>query len=322
MRNINFDYLIEKITKTDFCDHPFKHIYIENFFSEEDFHKIISTPEIKLDACSNDQELFERLFEQNYKVINFPGCKTDYKKYIKLHASGHSLKSHTACESSGIALRLYPQNPLLIKLNDFLASESFNKAIADKFNISFESCNVDGGIQKYLDGYEISPHPDIRLKAATFMVNINTHPESEKSNHHTHYLRFKEEFAYIEEFWKTNPSAERAWVPWDWCTTELVQTKNNSIFLFSPANDTMHAVKARYDHLQNQRTQLYGNLWYEDSKTEYSATWEQLKVKDFSKPKLSALNSIMKSKVKPSIKKILLKTNLLKIDPNISDRGY
>ena len=54
MSNNNFEYLIEKITKSDFCDHPFKHIYIENFFSEEDFQKIISTPEINLDACSND----------------------------------------------------------------------------------------------------------------------------------------------------------------------------------------------------------------------------------------------------------------------------
>ena len=43
----------------------------------------------------------------------------------------------------------------------------------EKFGIEYQNCNIDGGIQKYLDGYELSPHPDIRLKAATFMVNIN-----------------------------------------------------------------------------------------------------------------------------------------------------
>lgn len=32
---------------------------------------------------------------------------------------------------------------------------------------------------------------------------------------------------------------------------------------FSPSDDTLHAVKARYDHLVAQRTQMYGNLWYE-----------------------------------------------------------
>jgi len=318
---MKFDYLIEKITKSEFREHPFKHIYIEDFFSKEDFQKIISNSEVNVGPCSSDQELFTRLFEQNYKVINFPGCIADYKKYIKLHSSEQPLSSHTACESSGIVLRLHPQNCTLIQLNDFITSDTFNKAIADKFNINYEHCNIDGGIQKYLDGYEISPHPDIRLKAATFMVNINPLSESEILNHHTHYLKFIEEFSYVEEFWKTNASSEREWVPWDWCTTEFIQTKNNSIVLFSPANDTLHAVKAKYNHLQSQRTQLYGNLWYKKSTTEYMTSWETLKVRDFQKPnqikKSAYLIKSMALKAKPFIKKILLKK-----DPNRGNRNY
>ena len=37
---MNFNYLIEKINKSDFKYEPFKHIYIEDFFKEDDFKKI------------------------------------------------------------------------------------------------------------------------------------------------------------------------------------------------------------------------------------------------------------------------------------------
>ena len=32
--------------------------------------------------------------------------------------------------------------------------------------------------------------------------------------------------------------------------------------MFKPSFDTLHAVKAKYNHLVFQRTQLYGNLWF------------------------------------------------------------
>lgn len=154
-----------------------------------------------------------------------------------------------------------------------------NRAIAEKFKVNFDDCLIDGGIQKYLDGYEISPHADIRRKAATFMVNINPSDKSEVSDHHTHYLKLTEQYAYVEEFWKGNENIDRAWVPWEWAKTVKQQTKNNSIVLFSPSNDTLHGVKASYDHLVTQRTQLYGNLWYKESYVDRTLEWEQL---DFS----------------------------------------
>ena len=39
----------------------------------------------------------------------------------------------------------------------------------------------------------------------------------------------------------------------------------------------MHAVKANYNHLVTQRTQLYGNLWYLSSETK-PLKWEQLQI--------------------------------------------
>jgi hypothetical protein len=75
----------------------------------------------------------------------------------------------------GVVVRLNtPDSEILRELKTFIASDSFNKALAQKFDVKLESCSKDAGIQKYLDGYEISPHPDVRKKALTFMVNINT----------------------------------------------------------------------------------------------------------------------------------------------------
>jgi hypothetical protein len=166
------------------------------------------------------------------------------------------------------------KHPLLSSINEYLVGSEFNQTVADKFKIDINLCNADAGIQKYLDGYEISPHPDIRKKATTFMVNINPGENSELIDYHTHYMKFKDDFKFIENFWKDNKKLERCWVPWDWCETAFMQTKNNSIVIFSPNDSTLHAVKATYNHLLTQRTQLYGNLWYNESSTESLPQWE------------------------------------------------
>ena len=317
---MRFDYLIDKINDSDFKVEPFKHIYIENFFKEQDFNSIIGASEISLGQCHTDKDLFIKIFDNNYKVIKFPGCTTDYKKYIKMHSKNKPLNSHTACESSGIAVRLYPKNELLVELTKFFLSKSFNKAIADKFNIEYVNCNIDGGIQKYLDGYEISPHPDIRKKAATFMVNINPGKNSERLNYHTHYLKLNSEYSYVKDFWKANPKVDRQWVPWNWCSTKFLQTKNNSIVLFSPDNDTMHGVKADYDHLSTQRTQIYGNLWYKTYHTTHAPSWEQLLEKNFFPKSGTFKDKILNNFLTITFKRIAKKFS--RKDPNISNKGY
>jgi hypothetical protein len=106
------------------------------------------------------------------------------------------------------------------------------------------------------------------------MVNLNPGIGSEECDHHTHYLRFRDEYKYIESFWDGNPSADRCWVPWSWCETKKMQRENNSIVIFSPSNRTVHGVKANYDHLAGQRTQLYGNLWYHEVPVKSAPQWE------------------------------------------------
>lgn len=274
-----FDYLIQKIREATFTEAPFRHIEISNFFSEEDFRTLTTSKEIKLPPSQNDTELFENLFRHHYKIINFPGCIIDKNEYIAWHSQKGEIgnRNNTACEGFGVTLRLIePSDPVLRELITFIESETFNRALADKFGIDFSKVYQDCGVQKYLDGYEISPHPDIRKKALTYMVNINPNTASAEQEHHTHYLTFKDAYRYVQEFWKGNPRVDRCWVPWGWCERVKQQRANNSVVIFSPSDNSMHAVKARYDHLPYQRTQLYGNLWYNTSNVDGTIDWEGL----------------------------------------------
>lgn len=260
-----FHYLIEKINEAEYIASPFRHIEINDFLDADDFNEIMSCPEVATPECASDLELFDTLFSLGYQMVPFPGATTDHVQYIKYRETNRRIYHHSATESAGVVVRLNtPDSEILRELKTFIASDSFNKALAQKFDVKLESCSKDAGIQKYLDGYEISPHPDVRKKALTFMVNINTLERSEENDYHTHYLNFIDERKYVSEYWKGNPLVERCWVPWHWCHSVKQQKANNSMVAFSPSFDTMHAVKASYSHLKGQRTQLYGNLWYRE----------------------------------------------------------
>ena len=320
----DFTYLIKKIRDKSFETEPFKHIYIENFFSEDHFSKIINATELISPVVNNDKDLIKGLLQKGFKIIPFPGCVTDIDEYIGWHEGNKKLSHHTACEGFGITLRLFEfQSKILKKLNEFLVSEDFNSAISDKFGFSFKDCEIDSGIQKYLDGYEISPHPDIRKKASTFMVNINSSNKSEQLNHHTHYLKLKKSYNYVEEFWKGNPNIDRAWIPWTWTDSIKQQVKNNSIVIFSPSNNTLHGVKADYNHLSTQRTQLYGNLWYKVNPAVKNLEWENLDLPNalpVHKNNLSYKQKI--TRLLPSNIKTLLRKIIRGKNSNIGKRDF
>jgi len=182
---------------------------------------------------------------------------------------GLPIINQSTCEGYGVVMRLRHarHGTILHDAHKFFLSERFWLAMSEKFDVDYSLGRIDVGLQKYLDGYEISPHPDIRLKALTFMVNINPAEKSESIDYHTKYMTFRPEREYVRTFWSREKTVDRCWVPWDWCETKKTQVANNSMVMFSPADDTLHAVKVRYDHLVTQRTQFYGNLWYNESKT-------------------------------------------------------
>lgn len=280
-----FNYVIEKINSADFSTTPFRHIYIEELFSHEHFSAIINADEINVPPQESDSALFDDLFERGYKIVNFPGCITSKEKYIAWHSDRKkTTDTHTACEGFGVTLRLMePQTAILIKLKDFLSSEAFNDALSRKFGVPIPDITLDNGIQKYLDGYEISPHPDNRKKALTFMVNVNPNAGSDAREHHTHFLSLKPEYQYVKTFWESNTDCETCWIPWDWCNTVSLHSKNNSITIFAPSFESLHGVKASYNHLEGQRTQLYGNQWFTRSDDLKRLEWEDLDIKNFSR---------------------------------------
>ena len=311
----NFHYIIQKINDAQISEDPFPHIYIENFFDDNDFQEIINSSGINTSKFKNDKEMFERLFSLGYKIIDFPGCITSEAEYINWHQNKDiSHRSNSSCESFGLTLRLMnPESSILKELKTFIESVDFNNTLAKKFDISTNNVNADNGIQKYLDGYEISPHPDVRKKALTYMININPNEGSENLIQHTHYLKLKDKYKYVTSFWEGNPQVERCWIPWDWCDSVFTQVKNNSLVMFSPSCSTIHAVKADYNHLLGQRTQLYGNLWYKEVSTLKKAEWESLDLHNQQSHLMetSKLNSLLNapSKIVSRIKRSFLKDN-------------
>jgi len=275
-----FDYVLERIRSAPFVDVPFRHIYIEDLFTNDDLEELLSASDNAVPEVSSDADLLEQLFNAGYKVIDFPGCITDKAGYLAWRASHESSHQiHSACDGFGMALRLTkPRSSICGALKQFVNSADFGAVLAEKFHITLDDCHMDGGIQKYLDGYEISPHADIRRKALTFMVNINPHKDSENLNHHTHYLRFKDQYKYVQVLWEFNAHVERCWVPWRWCDTHAIHNKNNTMVMFAPSDSTLHGVKAAYNHLKGQRTQLYGNLWYNRYAALKSVEWEELDI--------------------------------------------
>ncbi|HVJ18611.1 MAG TPA: hypothetical protein VM686_24490 [Polyangiaceae bacterium] len=257
-----FGYLIEKIERAEFRQDPFRFVLIDDFLSREHFDQIVSLEQIRRPVAKSTEVLVSDLLNSGYKVQHFPGCTTSVKDYLACYNSKKWPTDKGLLEGYGLTFRMHEYRaPLLARLVEFLNTPEFQVALERKFGIE-RPCYVETAIQKYLHGYEISPHPDIRKKAATYMLNINTSAESEKVDIHTHLLTFRPERRYLYDFWRHNPEVDRCWVPWDWCETKLETRTNNSIVLFAPSDDTLHAVKLAYDHLAFQRTQVYGNLWY------------------------------------------------------------
>lgn len=275
---MNFDYIIHKIKNAEWKSEPFPHLLIENFFTEADFDLIRSDPQIKIANSLDDREVIRKIMDSGYEPIHFPGAILDIERYIAFHEiNRNELRSlnQDTCESAGIVFRLKKiHSNLLFEISEFLQSSAFVDELAQRFGVDADKTIYDGGFQKYLDGYEISPHPDIRSKAVTLMINLSPSDSSENNMHHTELMKLKRGYEYIENFWSHNPNYERCWLPWDWCEPVTMHKLNNSALLFSPSENTFHAVRAKYDHLGYQRTQFYANLWMKNSPMLNKRTWE------------------------------------------------
>lgn len=311
---MSFNYIIEKIKDAPFETEPFKHLLINKFFKDEHFKQIITDTQIKRPIADNTRNLIDDLISNGYQIQPFAGSVMSVDDYIEflddrskfnpklLKGQGTSILS-----GYGMTMRLSDINStFLAELYEFLNSNEFVSCLLEKFKID-GGVRVETAYQKNLTGYNLSPHPDMRDKALTYMANIYTEKESSKQNFHTHFMKFKPEYRYIYDFWKYNDNIERCWVPWEWCETYSLTSENNAISIFKPEHDTLHAVDINYDHLHEQRNQVYGNLWYQQPPDVFKSRFGQLNIAATHTQK-----SIEHSPVKELAKSILRKTGLRK----------
>lgn len=271
-----FNYLLNKITDTPLKTSPFEFLYIENFFSDDDFEEIVNDQQINQPVYKTNVDMINGVLKAGYKPVPFPGCTTDVHEYLSQIESNKKIKYHNddILEGFGMSMRMQSYHSHTLQhLMHFLNTEEFKKVCMNKFGKT-GAVTIETAIQKYLTGYEISPHPDIRKKCLTYMVNINPHKDESLG---THFMKFKDDKKLIQDYWENTPTVDRCWVPWDWCETEFKQEKNNSITMFAPSNNTIHAVKLDYDHKQYQRTQIYGNTWYKNARNLTRENWKVLK---------------------------------------------
>jgi hypothetical protein len=259
-----FQYILDKISNSAFMDYPFKHLEIKNFLREDHLQIILNDDQVHFNKCDNVSEMLEQLRTREYNIIDFPGCTTNLDAYLK-NVDIDSVFAHHSktLEGYGIAFELSKyRNDTIRMLIKFLNSDDFKSTLVSKFEINSKiDSKISTTIMKYLSGYEISPHPDIRRKCMTYLLNINN-VEASNLSIHTYLLKFKKEYEYVKEYWNNNLDVERCWVPWDWCEISKSISDNNSIVIFAPSNDTLHAVKLKYAHEHFQRTQIYGNINY------------------------------------------------------------
>ena len=284
MTNSGYDYLVNKIQSAKMTEYPFPHIRIKNFLRKKDFEKIINSQQISIKESKSTKELLTNLKQAGYRTVEFPGSIKDEDRYIKYIDKGiydpsliHGYGKGTI-GGYGLTYRLESYNcDQLREIMEFLEGELFLRTLRDKFNI--ESPVVyEGGIQKNLKGYEISPHPDTSKKALTWMINIYTESGDLSAKRlHTQLCQFRREYRYIETFWRDN-DVDPVWVPWDWAETVATTHENNSLIIFKPSFNTLHAVEVSEDHLKHQRNQIYGNLWYPKAKKLRSAPVPRLNI--------------------------------------------
>lgn len=276
--DFDFTYILDKIRRASFIQHPFPHLDIQNVLSDEHLQIILSDPQLHFPEVKDHDSLHRELTRKKWKIQPFPGCVSSWKAYKESLNATTDFTSSNPVESTGITFRLVSyQQEFTQLLMEFFNSSLFHRTLTDKFNIQ-KNNTIISAIQKNLTGYEISPHPDVRKKCLTYLLNINN-PAIDDMDCHTHFLQFKDPYKYIEQYWEEHPRVERCWVPWDWCTTTKMARRNNSMIMFRPNSSpaSLHAIKLDYNHLPFQRTQIYGNLLYTHSPQRTSSKYHDLK---------------------------------------------
>jgi hypothetical protein len=306
-----FSYLSQKIEGSKFKKEPFDHIVVDDFFTDEHFNKITNSKQIKTRKFETHKDVVDGLIGLGYEPQPFPGCITDVDEYIKFADKKNKINrslikgyGKNVIEGYGLTMRLNRiDDDFLVKLIKYLNGDEFQGVLKSKFLIEKE-VSIETAYQKNLKHYEISPHCDTSRKALTYMINIYNNENVKDLEMHTSFLKFKKEYNYLYDFWK-HSDYDPVWIPWGWCEEVKKTNTNNSISIFRPDYNTLHAIKVSEDHFENQRNQIYGNLWYDTPVKSKSTTWEKIDLINDSfsrKTKFEKLKHHLKESVKTIVK--------------------
>lgn len=178
--NPEFDYILQKISNAKILDYPFLHLDIKNFLSDEHLKLILNENQVHFNEVDDHDELKNKLLNNGWAIHNFPGCVNNWKEYTRYLKKSEKYNSLDPVQRVGITFRLkYYQNEKIRRLVKFMNGASFHSVLRKKFNI-IRDTSIISAIQKNLTGYEISPHPDVRGKCLTYLLNINNNEEIEK----------------------------------------------------------------------------------------------------------------------------------------------
>lgn len=232
------NYLINKIKNAKIIYEPFPHIIINNFIEENDLKNILDNIEI-----NNLKDINEK-----YTMVHYPGAKIT-NDLLTTRPTGIGLVYALKEE--------YLKNN--IKLNTFLDSNDFKQILMEKLNIPK---NIDGWnvyqINKDLNGYEISPHPDITGKVITYQLNLTNTNILDDYDLSTKFHTIKPECEkYIKEL---TIKKDRPWGKWEWFDKgKKIPYKQNTFMAFAPSDISYHSVKLEnYPQEKYQRTMLRG----------------------------------------------------------------
>ena len=233
------EYIFQKINDVKIISKPFPHIIIEDFFDEEFINELINS--IKIDNINE--------IKSKYHEVIYPGA-IDKKLSLTTRPTGSGL--------------VYALNKSILDKHEIfvnlLESDGFKQVLFDKFNIPKE---IDGWnvyqINKDLNGYEISPHPDVTGKIITWQCNITNDNTLDNYNLSTRLHTIKPE--YKDELNKiTSDKNPRPWGKWEWFDEGIsVPYKENAFFAFAPSNISHHSVILdNYPQDRSQRTMMRG----------------------------------------------------------------
>ncbi len=253
------DHILRKLEEAEILNDPFPHLQIDSFLPDSLFQVLLADDQLHFTPASNTQELHDALVARDFQIQGFPGCITEIRTYLKYESSGNWPSPKQGLGGTGLAYRLQSyRNEQLRELMAFLNSPIFETAIKNKFGITADT-EVFSAVQKYLSKYHISPHPDIREKCVTYLLNVNKYG-MEQADIHTHLLRFKSEYNWVPNWWESHQEFNTCWIPWEWCESVKQISANNCMVMFPTNNYSLHAIRLEYDHNRSQRTQIYGNL--------------------------------------------------------------